>query len=78
MKKATRCYECKKMVRDADTYWIKLEEDQIVNGITVKANDETIRKFCPICTFEAGYIVNREKLRRYGYDKFNLSTKEVK
>lgn len=56
MKKVTRCYECKKLVRYYDTYKVKLDKPELRDGMMV---EET--RLCQDCTRSAGYKVKADK-----------------
>lgn len=63
MKKAIRCYVCREIVRESDTYKMKIIDDKKIGDVVIEANVEYIKKVCPKCTYKAGYKVSSKKLR---------------
>ena len=66
MKKITRCYGCKRIIRVHGSYTASMREEEVIGGIiTGKYIDKEVN-LCRNCAYEAGYKV---KLKELQYDK---------
>lgn len=52
MKKVTRCFNCKRIIKLAGSFTAELDEQELVNGRMVQ-----VIKLCRPCSADAGYIV---------------------